>query len=284
MRRARLVAQMIQTISIFRMIPARDDVAAIMRRVAEDIILPRYGKLARHEVGTKGPGDYVTIADTESEHALTAALSALAPGSVVVGEEAVAADKSVLERLAGDRPVWIVDPVDGTQSFARGADDFGMIVAYAENGTVRAGWIHDPLRNATLAATDGGGTWLDGQRLALPPPSPLAQMSGSLSGRLDDGRRALDVARASNRLGATRRGGSAGRVYMALAEGGLDFAMFSRTLPWDHAAGVLIYREAGGHAAFLDGTPYTLTRHQGPLLMAPDGASWASLDRILTPP
>lgn len=266
------------------MTPTLDSVAAIMRRVAEDIILPRHGKLARHEIGTKGPGDYVTIADTESEHALTAALTKLVPGSVVVGEEAVSADKGVLERFAGGRPVWIVDPVDGTQSFARGAEDFGMIVAYAEQGTVRAGWIHDPLRNTTLAATHGGGAWLNGQRQALKPPPNLAEMSGTLSGRLADGRRALDVARASNRLGATRRGGSAGRVYMALAEGALDFAMFSRTLPWDHAAGVLIHREAGGHAAFLDASAYSLTRHQGPLLMAPDAASWTTLAHILAQP
>jgi fructose-1,6-bisphosphatase/inositol monophosphatase family enzyme len=266
------------------MMPALDEVAAIMRRVAEEIILPRHGKLARHEVGTKGPGDYVTIADTESEHALTAALTKLAPGSLVVGEEAAAADKGILDRLAGDRPVWIVDPVDGTQSFARGDDDFGMIVAYAERDTVQAGWIHDPLRNATLRAAVGGGAWLGGQRLFLKPPPPLAEMSGTLSGRLADGRRALDVVRASNRLGATRRGGSAGRVYMALVEGVLDFAMFSRTLPWDHAAGVLIHREAGGHAAFLDASPYSLARHQGPLLMAPDAASWAALARILTAP
>lgn len=266
------------------MTPALDEVAAIMRRVAEEIVLPRHGKLARHEVGTKSPGDYVTIADTESEHALTAALTALAPGSVVVGEEAAAADKAIIERLAGDRPVWIVDPVDGTQSFARGAEDFGMIVAYAAQGAVQAGWIHDPLRNATLMGAAGHGAWLGGQRLALQPPPSLANMSGTLSGRLTDGRRALDVARASNRLGATRRGGSAGRVYMALVEGALDFAMFSRTLPWDHAAGVLIHREAGGHAAFLDASPYSLARHQGPLLMAPDTASWAALARILATP
>jgi fructose-1,6-bisphosphatase/inositol monophosphatase family enzyme len=265
------------------MTPALDEVAAIMRRVAEEIILPRHGKLARHEIAAKGPGDFVTIADTQSEHALTAALTELAPGSLVVGEEAAAADKGILERLSGDRPVWIVDPVDGTQSFARGDEDFGMIVAYASRGAVQAGWIHDPLRNATIMAAAGGGAWLGGQRLSVKPP-PLADMSGTLSGRLPDGRRALDVARASNRLGATRRGGSAGRVYMALVEGALDFALFSRTLPWDHAAGVLIHREAGGHAAFLDASPYSLARHQGPLLMAPDAASWAALTHILAAP
>lgn len=266
------------------MTPSLDAVTSIMRQVAETIILPRHGKLAQDEIGTKGPGDYVTIADTESEHALTAALSALTPGAVVVGEEAVAADKDVLRHLSGEKPLWIIDPVDGTQSFARGQDDFGMIVAYAENGAVKAGWIHDPLRNLTLAALAGKGAWLNGQRRALSQTPALAAMSGSLSGRLPDGRRALDVARANPGLGPTRRGGSAGRVYMALVDGTLDYALFSRTLPWDHAAGVLIYREAGGEAAFLDQAPYSLERHQGPLLMAPTPQVWSTLQSALAAP
>jgi fructose-1,6-bisphosphatase/inositol monophosphatase family enzyme len=264
------------------MIPPVDDVTQILRRVAREIVLPRYGKLATHEIGTKGPGNYVTVADTESEHALTAALSRLTPGALVVGEEAVAADPAILDRLAGAPPVWIIDPVDGTQSFARGHHDFCMIVAYAEQGVVKAGWIHEPLRDTTLSAQAGAGAWRDGARVSLGSAPDLARMTGTLTGRLPDGRRALDVAQASRRLGATRRGGSAGRVYMKLAAAKIDFALFSRTLPWDHAAGVLIHREAGGHAAFLDGTPYDLTRHQGPLLMAPDAGTWADLARLLS--
>jgi fructose-1,6-bisphosphatase/inositol monophosphatase family enzyme len=266
------------------MMPDLDAVAAIMRRIAQEIILPRHGKLTRDEVRTKGPGDYVTIADTESEHALTAALSALTPDAAVVGEEAVAADPSVLERLAGEHPVWILDPVDGTQSFARGHHDFGMIVAYAVRGQVQAGWIHEPLSDRTLMAAAGRGAWLQGERLTIPPQSELAIMAGNLSGRLPDGRRALDVAQASQRFASVRRGGSAGRGYMRLAEGKIQLALFSRTLPWDHAAGVLIHREAGGHAAFLDGSPYSLQRLQGPLLMAPTPAAWNAIRDVLQAP
>src|SRR4051794_24544631 len=63
-----------------------------------------------------GPHDLVTTADRLAEERLTERLTALLPGSVVVGEEAVAADPSVLARLRGDAPVWVIDPVDGTSA------------------------------------------------------------------------------------------------------------------------------------------------------------------------
>ncbi|MBV8535357.1 MAG: inositol monophosphatase, partial [Alphaproteobacteria bacterium] len=96
---------------------APEDVALIIRRVAEEQVLTRFRRLADHEIREKAPGNLVTIADTEAELALTSALMALLPGSLVVGEEAVALDPAVLDQLAGDEPVWIIDPVDGTMNF-----------------------------------------------------------------------------------------------------------------------------------------------------------------------
>jgi 3'-phosphoadenosine 5'-phosphosulfate (PAPS) 3'-phosphatase len=68
-----------------------DVVGEAMRQVAADVIVPRFRALVDGEVTEKGPGDVVTVADTEAERALTGILAALLPGSVVVGEEAVAA-------------------------------------------------------------------------------------------------------------------------------------------------------------------------------------------------
>ena len=56
--------------------------------------MPRYAKLAAGDVREKAPGDLVTIADEAAEHAWRRALIQLLPGSVVVGEEAAAADPS----------------------------------------------------------------------------------------------------------------------------------------------------------------------------------------------
>src|SRR5262249_31532208 len=104
-------------------------VIALMREVAATHILPRFRKLAAHEIHEKAPGNLVTIADLEAERALTPALTALIPGSLVVGEEAVAHDPAILDRLAGDDPVWVVDPVDGTQNFTKAVPCFAVIVA-----------------------------------------------------------------------------------------------------------------------------------------------------------
>ena len=56
-------------------------VATIIRDVAESIVLPRFQKLADHEISVKSSGDLVTIADEEAERALGQALRALLPGS-----------------------------------------------------------------------------------------------------------------------------------------------------------------------------------------------------------
>ena len=52
-------------------------------------------------------------------------------------------------------------------------------------------------------------------------------------------------------------------------------------LPWDHAPGVLLHREAGGFGRQLDGTAYTPLVHQGGLLLTPDEASWTTLRDVL---
>ena len=56
------------------------------------------------------------------------------PGSLVVGEEGVAADPGVLEALSGDAPVWIIDPIDGTANFADGKPIFAVMVALVRRG------------------------------------------------------------------------------------------------------------------------------------------------------
>ena len=53
----------------------------------------------------------------------------------------------------------------------------------------------------------------------------------------------------------------AAEQYPRLALGENDISTFKRTLPWDHAAGVLWLNEAGGKAARLDGSQYRVDQH-----------------------
>jgi fructose-1,6-bisphosphatase/inositol monophosphatase family enzyme len=256
-------------------------VAALLRRAATEIILPRFRKLAKDDIREKAPGDLVTIADTEAEQLLTPLLRAMAPGSVVVGEEAVAADVAILDRLEGAQGVWLIDPVDGTFNFAHGNPNFAIIVAYVEHGAVRAGWIHEPVENETVWAIAGKGAWQGTKRLHLPPMPPPEQMIGSVSGRAPNGARARDLLQSRREFGPLVNIRCAGRTYTGLARGQIHYAYFSRSRPWDHAAGTLIYREAGGCGAFLDGEPYTPLRANQPLLFAADEARWKELQSLI---
>lgn len=263
-----------------------DDIAALIRRVAEECILPRFQRLARHEVREKSPGDIVTSADLDAERRLTRLLSAALPGAAVIGEEAAAHDPAILARLGEHDAAWIVDPVDGTHQFAQGKPEFAVIVALVERGAVVAGWIHDPVRNTTVAAERGGGTWhLGGQaeptRLKLAPAPPLAMARGVLLGKLASGARAREVAEARLAAGPIGLVRSAGQIYLRLVEGQLEYAFFTRVLPWDHAAGWLIHAEAGGFGRFLDGASYSPSRHIGPILYAADRETWRTIAAAL---
>jgi fructose-1,6-bisphosphatase/inositol monophosphatase family enzyme len=66
----------------------------------------------------------------------------------------------------------------------------------------------------------------------------------------------------------------AAHTYRLNASGRLHFAFSSSVLPWDHAAGWLIHREAGGFTAHFDGSPYRPVNRGGGLISAPDQETW----------
>ena len=113
------------------------EILALMRDVAERIIMPRHQALKATEIIEKADDDLVTIADREAELALAEGLAKLVPEAAIVGEEAVHADPSVMDRLSG--ACWIIDPIDGTSNFASGKGHFGIMIALAEGGAARPG-------------------------------------------------------------------------------------------------------------------------------------------------
>lgn len=248
-----------------------EKVSSIIREAAAEEILPRFRNLSAGQIREKRPGELVTEADTEAERVMTRRLRDLLPGSKVVGEEAVAAEPALLTVLEGEGGVWIIDPVDGTGNFAKGNARFAVIVALVRDGVTVAGWIFDPLGERMITAELGGGAWAGAQRLAVLPSAPLSDLTGSVkrSGRL------------SSLVAKTGRKGSAAHDYIDLVTGRLHFAHYNRLMPWDHAAGVLIHAEAGGHAALTDGRPYRPRAEEGCLLLAPTPGTWTSLQAVI---
>jgi fructose-1,6-bisphosphatase/inositol monophosphatase family enzyme len=255
-------------------LPDADRVAWLMARVAATEIMPRFRKLDSGDVSRKAQGELVTVADVAAERALTSGLAELSPEAAVIGEEAYAADPGILDRLTGEAPVWLVDPIDGTANFASGVTTFAVMVAFVWHGETLAGWIYDPIADRSVWAMRGEGAWRDGRRLeiAAVPEGGLGignrQLARKISGRSDFFRSTFGLR-------------CVGHEYVALASGAAHFALYNRLLPWDHAAGVLIHSESGGFNARLDRSPYDPRQTTGGLLLAPDPASWQAVRSAL---
>jgi fructose-1,6-bisphosphatase/inositol monophosphatase family enzyme len=256
----------------------------LIRDTARQLILPRFRALSSNDIREKKPGDPVTIADIETERALTRLLGEFADGALVLGEESVAEDPRRLEALSSDSPVWIIDPVDGTSNFAKGMPGFAVIVALARHGQVEAGWIYDPLSDVMISSQKGQGAWLGARRLAVSADVPPERATGSAYGRAKSGLRAAKALSDSGRVRGVHNQGCSGLEYMALAQGISQFSLHSRSLPWDHAAGMLIVSEAGGCASFLDGSPYDARVIDQPVLAAADKTNWQTVQDVITAP
>ena len=243
------------------------EIGALMRRVAETAILPRYQQLASHEVIAKAADDMVTVADREAEAMLTEALARLMPEAAIVGEEAAHADPASMDRL-GDSLCWIIDPLDGTNNFAAGKAPFGILLALAQDGECVSGWIYDVLSGRFCAAHRGKGARIDGERIVARTTGqepPVAAISTLFLDPVQREQLKAHIAPYYTLVDIPR---CAAEQYPRLVLGINDVSVFNRTLAWDHAAGVLFVNEAGGKVARMDGRPYRVDNHMEPGLLA----------------
>lgn len=265
-----------------------DEVSALIARAAAEEIMPRFANLRSDDVREKAPGDLVTVADEAMERHLAPLLAALLPDALMVGEEAAAADPGLLAKLETAGSAWVVDPIDGTVNFAAGKPFFGVMVALLDHGEPVAAWIHDPVAHSTATAAKGEGAWLDGHRtgrrlrVSTPPADPH-QLTGTLhAGFFGDRSLGQRVQAHRDRVRPIKSLRAAAHEYLRLARGEADFTLFTKLMPWDHAPGVLIHREAGGAGHYLDGGDYHAAQTQAVgLLMAPDRTSWTALRGLL---
>ncbi|MFT6580816.1 MAG: fructose-1,6-bisphosphatase/inositol monophosphatase family enzyme [Alphaproteobacteria bacterium] len=260
------------------MIPDPDKVADFIKETAELDVLPRFRTLASHEIIEKAPGDIVTVADHDAEARLTRMLSALTPGALIVGEEAVHSDESLLDKLDTLDPVWILDPVDGTANFAAGRPNFAIMVAYVTQGVTRAGWIYSPVDKTMYVAMIDDGAFVDGERMRIKQPDNLAGLRGRINyGVFDEHRRPALRKRIADTFDVEKSARCAGHEFIMLAKGEADFRIYNRLWAWDHAPGALLHNEAGGVTARIDRSAYKPTERSQGLLCAPNEVLWEKI-------
>jgi len=196
-----------------------DAVLDLVREVVAEHVTPRFGALERDDVSSKRrPGDLVTVADRDAEAALSAALRAAHPGALVVGEEAVSSDPTLLRGLSTAEHAFVVDPVDGTRHFVAGSPDHATMLAELRHGRTVRSWIWQPQHGRAYVAEHGAGAWADGVRIEPTTDPRTLRPTGTCCG--------VD--------------------YPRLALGRAGWAAYVKKKPWDHLPGGLLLAEAGG--------------------------------------
>lgn len=256
-------------------------VAEIIRHVAATEVMPRFKNLAGGDVREKNPGDFVTVADEASEKALSAALSALLPGSLVVGEEAVSKDETVLKKFKEGNPVWVIDPIDGTYNFAHNRSHFGILVALVQNNETLYGWVYDAPGDRMAIAVKGKGATINGKPVRMrKSPEKISDMRG-----MGGGAQAWHFEPLKNLVGEVMNVRSSLHDFLTLASGGADFVLhLNKVTPWDHAPTVLLAEECGAYVRIVDERiPFKPDMHKFCMLIAAeDEARWLALEKVVS--
>ena len=247
-----------------------DAITTLLQDVAAEVITPRFRSLGDDDVSEKNPGDLVTVADREAEVLITRALVAAYPDAVVLGEEASSDDASVLDRFATAAHSFTVDPVDGTKNFVHGSPDHAVMAAELRDGEVVRSWIWQPQHELMYVAERGAGAFCNGRRLTTtPPPGAPPTWRGASSRRSWVGRGLPGLAPLE------RSWVSCGIDYPHLVEGDTDYLLYKRTMPWDHAPGMVLVTEAGGVVLDPHGGAYDARRtHTVGLVAAADRTTY----------
>lgn len=248
-------------------------------------IMPRF-RDRTFSVGRKGTADdIVTDADIGAERAITERLQSLYPMALIVGEEATSAAPALLSGLSDADLAFILDPLDGTSNFAAGLPLFTVIGAIASRGRTVAGAIVDPVCGDAMYAVMGSGAWhlsRDGERRKLSSATARPLRNSRAAGlclNTYSASRSAVISRLSG-LGSLSALRCAGHEYRMIASGNCDLSLYmgEPLSPWDHAAGILLCREAGGYAATLRGELWEGLTPATSLLCASSRAQWQSAE------
>lgn len=206
------------------------------------------------EARLKGDGSPVTRADEEAERVIRAAIVERFPGDEILGEEfGLVEGRGGRGGRGGGRSGrrWVVDPIDGTRSFAAGVPLFGCMVGLQVDGENVVGAVNLAAMGEVYGAAKGGGAWrfVGGEREAV----RVREGEGGLGGAVtvltclrslmrDEG---AWISKVSERSGLVRGWGDC-VGHMLVASGRAQVMIDSPMKVWDVVAIEAIVREAGG--------------------------------------
>ena len=247
---------------------ASADLLALARRIATTVAETALEERRRGisvEATKSSPVDVVTAVDRDTEERIRSMVLDARPDDGILGEEDDA-------HVGTSGLNWVVDPIDGTVNLLYDSPAWAVSIAVVDgppdplHGNALAGVVVNPVTGEVFEASRGGGARLGDRDLRVNDDVELSRaLIGTGFGYAVERRRtqAEVLLQVLPRVRDIRRIGSAALDLSAIAAGRLD-GFYERGLnPWDHAAGALIVREAGGLVGGVDGGP-----ESGELLVA----------------
>lgn len=217
-------------------------------------IVPRF---QRTDVRSKADGSPVTEADIEAERVMRELIRARYPEHGIMGEEQ--------DDVNPDAEwCWVLDPIDGTSSFALGLPTFGTLVALIRNGHPVLGVINMPGLKETVYAEMGSGCWYlnrmgDLEQVHVSKgANRVDQAYLSTTGLYNTDIKPLDSTNPPAMSTLIRRARKFRFIgdcvqHAWVARGMIDGAMDPKMNPWDNAALIPCILEAGGVLSDLQG-------------------------------
>lgn len=210
-------------------------------REAGALTLDHFKRFRDIEISVKGPGDFVSDADRDSETLIRERLLSQYPWGLT-GEEFAPVE------VADQDHRWLVDPIDGTTNFLFG-QHYTITIALRRGNETICGLVYNPVSDEMFTAIKGDGAYLNGERLRVNTSTDVALMcvgTGLPTPNLllyPGAYQRLDDIRAP--IGAVRVVGSAANSCAYVACGRLT-GYYEETGFVDTAAGILLVQEAGG--------------------------------------
>ena len=217
---------------------------------ADELTLRRF-QAVDLTVETKPDLSPVSDADRGVESMIRERLASARSGDAVLGEEYGASGDA-------DRR-WIVDPIDGTKNFVRGAPVWATLLALQVEAQIVVGVVSAPALGRRWWAARGDGAWtsapgIETRRCQVSKVSSLSDAFlsySSLTGWEESGR--MDAFLALTRVTWRTRAFGDFWSHMQVAEGAVDVSCEPEVSLWDLAALQPIVEEAGGRFTNLSG-------------------------------
>jgi len=221
-----------------------------MAEHAGKISLDEAESMAESKVEYKSVRDLVTPVDRKVEDFIRGEIQKKFPDHTIIGEEKGTS-------MGGSDSCWVIDPIDGTNSYVHGLPGYSVSIALQQGGETVAGVVYGPVLNMMFTAEKGRGARLNGKSISVSKRSKVKNSvlatgfgsfrDGQIAECLEIFGRVVPIAR------DIRRHGSAALDLAWVAAGRMDGYWEKGLKLYDYAAGILLVTEAGGRVVDFTG-------------------------------